>query len=138
MNCDQIKYQKSLALLESIFASVPDGCEDLRIGLRVYFASTSAKPMYFITDYLYYGDGRTRVRFSDQADQLQVWPEQFTEIIESKGWTQNQPTRRNTTEFLYTFIPQPNEEYAGYGLHSKSVQYTERKHQDRVFAAMAA
>ena len=138
MNYDQIKYQKSLALLESIFANVPDGCEDLRIGMRVYFAGTSAQPMYFITDYLYFGEDRTRVRFAAQADQLQVWPQQFAEIVQAKGWTQNQPTRRNTTEFLYTFIPQPNEEYAGYGLHSKSAQFTERRHQERVFAAMAA
>ena len=137
MKYEQIKYQKSLALLESIFANVPEDCEELRIGLRVYFASTSAKPMYFITDYLYYGEGRTRVRFADRDDQLQVWPQQFTDIIAAKGWTQNQPTRRNTTEFLYTFIPQPNDKYPGYKLRSKSVQYTERRHQDRVFAAMA-
>ena len=138
MKDNKIKYQKSLALLERIFANVPDGCEELRIGMRVYFAGTSAAPMYFITDYLYFGEDRTRVRFAAQADQLQVWPSQIADIIAAKGWTQNQPTRRNTTEFLYTFIPQPNEEYAGYKLSSKSAQFTERRHQERVFAAMAA
>jgi len=137
MNYEQVKYKKSETLLESIFANVPDGCAETRIGVRVYFGSTSAAPMYYVTDYLYYGDGRTRVRFAAQADQLQVWPQQFADITERLGWSQKQPLRRGTTEFLYTFIPQPNEEYAGYGLHSKSVQYTERRHQENVFGQMA-
>lgn len=132
---EKLQYQLAIKRLEQIFDDIPADCTELRIGARVWFAGTATSEMYFLTDYLYVGNGRTRVRFTDRDDQLKFTPTQIDIVSGERGWAMGQPSRRNTTEFLYTF--RPDEGQHRFSLNSKSAQYAERRHQERVFSQYA-
>jgi hypothetical protein len=122
--------------VEAIFANVPPGCADIRLGVRVWYPGTAGAPMYILTDYLYYGGDRTRVRFVDRRDQRRCKQAELTAVLEQHGWTQGQPTRRNTTEMVYTFTPSRGQD--SFGLHSQTAEVAEKRHQQRVFEQLAA
>lgn len=121
--------------LHEIFGNVPEDCTDVRIGVRVWFASVAAGEMYFLTDYLYFGNDRTRVRFTNRDEQVQFTQAQLDNVLQEYGWTMNQPQRRNTTTFLYTFSPAQGQH--NFSLHSKSAELAERRHRQRVFSQFA-
>lgn len=128
-------FQESEQLLESIFANVPAGCTDVRLGMRRYFKGTAGKDMYILTDYLYFGGDRVRVRFAQREEQREISPVILGEVIAAHGWAQGQPTRRNTTEFAYQFTPNVGQH--SFGLHSQTAQVAERRHQEQVFERFA-
>ena len=132
---EKAQYHAALKRLERIFDNIPADCTELRIGARVWFADTAASEMYILTDYLYYGGGRTRVRFTERDDQLQFTPTQIGIVAGERGWAMAQPQRRSTTEFLYTF--KPDEGQHTFTLGSKSAELSERRHQQRAFAQFA-
>ena len=117
--------------LEKIFSAVPADCTDVRLGVRVWFGMGGAGNRYTLTDLLYYGGGRERVRYAERAEQLEFTQSQLSAA--AVGWTQGQPVRRSTTEFVYSFTPATEEEFAGYTLHSRSVQTTERRRKEELF-----
>jgi hypothetical protein len=129
------QYDKATKLLEKIFAEVPDGCEEIRIGMRVWYGDITAGPMYIVTDYLHFGNDRTRVRFGERNDQIQITQGQLDSIMDDHGWTMGQPLRRSTTEYLYTF--HPSEGQHRFSLRSQTAQVAERRHQQRVFEQYA-
>lgn len=132
-NRDQ--YHKSTRLLDKIFSEVPDDCEEIRIGMRVWYGDIAVGPMYIVVDYLYYGNDRMRVRLEQREDQLQITQSQLDSIIEDHGWTMGQPQRRSTTEYLYTFHPAEGQHR--FSLRSQTAEVAERRHQHRVLEQFA-
>ena len=128
---DNRKFHEANSSLAQIFSAVPADCTDVRLGVRVWFGMGGAGDRYALTDVLYYGGGRERVRYAERAEQLEFTQAQLSAA--STGWTQGQPVRRNTSEFMYSFTPATAEEFAGYKLHSRSVQATERRRQAALF-----
>lgn len=121
--------------LHAIFGNVPEDCTDVRLGVRVWFASVAAGEMYCLTDYLYFGNGRTRVRFVERRDQVEFTQAQLDTVLRHYGWVMGQPQRRYTTEFVYFFSPDQGQH--SFSLHSKSAELCDRRHQQRVFSQFA-
>lgn len=135
MNNDKMQYRAANERLEQIFGNVPTDCVDVRLGVRVWFAGVAASEMYVLTDYLYYGNSRTRVRFTERNDQLCFTQTQLDAVLQKYGWAMGQPQRRGTTEFVYSFSP-ANGQHC-FRLSSKSAEVSERRHQQRVFSQLA-
>lgn len=117
-----------MSILATIFAQPPPDCTEIRISCRVYFKPVA---QYILTGWLHVGS--TWQRLEAQADQLPITEAQLNAITQRAGWAmENRPSRKNTTEFIYTFKPASGA-YA-YSLHSKTSDYIDRRQHERLAA----
>lgn len=117
--------------LEQIFQNVPAGCTEIRLSMRVYFGDNSSA----LTGWLYVGDVWQNI--PARADQPAVTETELSSVQNAYGWNMPaQPSRKNSMEFIYTFKPDAGGHR--FQVHSKSVQYVERRRQARVFEVLEA
>lgn len=117
-----------MTILETIFARAPADCNEIRLSCRVYFQPT---PQYILTGWLHVG--ATWQRIEAQADQPAVTEAEMSAITQKTGWAMaGRPSRKNTTEFIYTFTPATGA-YT-YNLHSKTSDYVDRRRLERYAA----
>lgn len=115
-----------MSILETIFTQPPPGCNEIRISCRVYFKPVA---QYILTGWLHVG--ATWQRLEAQADQLPITEAQLDAVTQRAGWAmEGRPSRRSTTEFLYTFKPATGAH--AFGLHSKTDDYVDRRRLERL------
>lgn len=123
-------------LLKGIFANAPADCEEIRIGMRVWFKSVAASDTFILVDWLHVGGGRTRNRIEERSNQVEVTQSMIDAACKPAGWAMGRPSRRNTTEFMYTFSRAELDQHE-YRLDSRTVQTVERRHQERALEQFA-
>lgn len=113
-------------LLQGIFANAPADCEEIRIGMRVWFKSVAASEKFILVDWLHVGSGRTRNRIEDRANQVEVTQAMIDAAAKPAGWAMGRPIKRNTTEFVYSFSRAELDQHE-YRLTSQTAQTVERR-----------
>lgn len=121
---DRIAYAEGL--LQGIFKNAPADCEEIRIGMRVWFKSVAASDTFILVDWLHVGGGRARNRIEDRASQVEVTQAMIDAACKPAGWAMGRPSRRNTTEFVYSFSRTELDQHE-YRLTSRTVQVVERR-----------
>jgi hypothetical protein len=114
-------------LLQGIFANAPSDCEEIRIGMRRYFASITGKEMFILVDWLHFGNDRTRQRIQGQAEQMEVTQSMINDAAMPAGWTMSKPpSRRPGLEFTYYFIRAELDQHE-YQLRSQTSQTIDQR-----------
>lgn len=113
-------------LLQGIFANAPADCEEIRIGMRRWFAGVAGQDTYILVDWLHVGGGRNRNRIEERSNQVEVTQAMIDAACKPAGWAMGRPSRRNTTEFMYTFSRAELDQHE-YRLDSRTVQTVERR-----------
>lgn len=118
--------------LAAIFAAAPEECTEIRLSVRIIYGAD----LHTLTGYLHYGAG-TWQRFDERDDQIPVTTELFRAAARRHGYGMaDRPTKRSSTEFLYTFAPQPvGHEYR---LESWTADQLERRRREDRFSEMFA
>lgn len=124
--------QQAYRAVSRIFRDVPAECTEVRLSIRVIFHAN----LYTLTGYLHYGAG-TWQRFEAQREQVPVTTELLSYVAKEHGFAMAaRPTKRSSTEFLYTFTPQPVDH--AYKLESwTSDQLERRQREDRMTGMFA-
>lgn len=118
--------------LETVFTTAPADCEEIRMSCRVYYKSPV---IYILTGWLHVGS--TWQRIEAQADQPEINQTQLDNITAISGWVMDsRPSRKSTTEFIYTFRRDAGDKHA-FGLHSKTTTYVDRRIEQAKFSAWA-
>lgn len=112
-------------LLKGIFANAPADCEEIRIGMRRWFAGVAGQDTFILTDWLHVGGGRVRTRIEERVNQVEVTQAMIDAACKPAGWAMGRPSRRNTTEFMYSFTRAELDQHE-YRLDSRTVQTVER------------
>lgn len=114
-------------LLQGIFKNAPADCEEIRIGMRVWFKSVAASNTFILVDWLHVGNDRTRQRLQGQADQVEISQAMIDAACKPAGWAMSKPpSRRPGTEFTYYFTRAELDQHE-YRLTSRTVQAVERR-----------
>ena len=118
--------------LSRIFGEAPEECTEVRLSVRVIYGAN----LYTVTGYLHYGVG-TWHRFEERNDQIPVTTEFLNAAAHRHGYGMSaRPTKRSSTEFLYTFTPQPTGHE--YRLESWTADQLERRRKEERFSGMFA
>lgn len=121
----------AMCALGRIFREVPQGCEEVRLSVRVLYDNKS----YTLTGFLYFGEGRVWQRFEAQRAQVALCQEALKAAAQLNGWAmEERPSRRSSLEFLYTFR-RARGAYE-YRLESWAADTLEQRRKDKRFGEM--
>lgn len=121
----------AMCALGHIFREVPEGCEEVRLSVRVIYDNKS----YTLTGFIYFGEGRVWQRFEAQRDQVAICQEALKAAAQPLSRAmEERPARRSSLEFLYTFR-RATGAYE-YRLESWGADTLERRRKDQRFGEM--